>query len=370
MPTVNETLLDEQIAHSESMIKYSNGVVNRIIALLNRVDASIALELSEALDRLPADSFSVQRLESLLGSVRSLNASAYAGALDKLQEELLELAGYETGFQFELFKATLPQPVLIHYPLAQVTASQVYAAAMARPFQGKLLREWAQGIEESRLAKIRNAVREGYVQGKTVDQIVRGIRGSRAEQYADSLLNFARHDLASIVRTAINHTASVAREKFYAAKSDNMKAEVWRSTLDTKTSDPCRIRDSLKYEALTHKPIGHKVKWLQGPGRIHFNCPSTSSPVTKSCRELGIDSDERTATERASMDGAVPADTTYAEWIQRQSYARQEQVLGVTRAQLMRDGAKLSDFYSPSGEWLTIDQLKERDKAAFARIAA
>jgi hypothetical protein len=175
----------------------------------------------------------------------------------------------------------------------------------------------------------------------------------------------------AVVQTAISHTAQVAREQFNEANSDLIKAELFRATLDSKTSPPCRIRDGLKYEAGTHRPIGHKVPWLQGPGRLHWNCRSTSTPVTKSWRELGIPIDEISPSDRASMDGQVPAETTFASWLQRQSPARQDQVLGPERGRLIREGGlKLPDLYSPNGRYLTLDELRKRDAEAFARLAA
>lgn len=361
MPTVNEQLQDEQISHAVDLQQYANGVVRRIVALLNRADASLAAALSEALERLDADSFTVARLEAMLTQVRQINAQAYAQVQGELERDLRDLADYEAGWQFDLFERLLPEPVKVRFPLVRVAAEQVYTAAMARPFQGRLLREWALGMDEVRMRVIREAVRQGFVQGQTVDQIVRAIRGSRAERYADGLLNRARNDLATIVHTAVGHFAAVGRENFYAANSDIVKAEKWTSTLDTKTSGQCRIRDNLHYEAGTHKPIGHKVPWLQGPGRIHMRCRSTSTPVTKSWRELGIPVDEMSPGERASMDGQVPADTNYADWLKRQPYERQEQVLGVERARMMQGGASMESFYDSRGQWLTLDELRARD---------
>lgn len=371
MATVNELIQDESVAHKVSLEQYSLGVVRRIIALLNRTDAELSAQLMIALDRMPAESFTVERLESLLGSVREVNAEAYRRVEQELTGELLELAGYESQWQFDLFDRVLPEPVKVRFPIARITAQQAYAAAMSRPFQGRLLRDWVRTVEAGRMTRIRNAVRQGYIDGKTVSQIVSEIRGTRANGYADGFLQLPRTDLATIVRTAISHTAATAREQFASANEDVVKAVRWVSTLDSKTSAPCRIRDQLTYTAGSHKPIGHKVPWLQGPGRLHFNCRSTDAIVTKSWRELGIPVDEMTPAQRASMDGQVPADMNYADWLKRQSRERQEQVLGVERARLLREGGlKLPDFYSPTGQWLTLDQLRKIDGAAFERIAA
>lgn len=372
MATVNELLFDELTAHAVDLQQYSEGVIRRMISLLNKTDADLAAELAAALERMPADSFTVERLERLLGSARELNAAAYAAVTEALQGELLELAAYEAGYQATLYQSAIPAAVQVRYSIASVAPNQVYSAAMSRPFQGSLLKDFAKELGESRMAKIRNAIRAGYVEGKTASEIVRAIRGSRAANYADGILQRPRRDLMAVVNTAISHTASVAREQFVSANSDLIKAEVWRSTLDARTTaEFCVPRDGKQYTPVTHKPIGHKVPWLSGPGKIHWNCRSTSTPVTKSWRELGIPIEEISPSDRASMDGTVPAETTFASWLQRQSAARQDQVLSPERGRLIREGGlKLPDMYSPNGRYLTLEQLRERDAAAFARIAA
>jgi len=371
MLTVNQLLEDEQIAHSVSLEQYKVGVVRRIIALLNRSDADLSAALAAALERLPAESFTVERLELLLDQVRLINTQAYASVAQELQSDLKELAGYEVSWQQALFEKAIPEPVLVRFPIASVSIEQAYSAAMSRPFQARLLKDWGPEIAADRMKKIRSAIRTGYLEGKTTDQIIRSIRGSRATGYADGFLERPRKDLAAVVRTAVSHTAATAREEFNKANDDIIKAVRWCSTLDNRTSAPCRIRDQLQYTAVTHKPIGHKVPWLQGPGKIHWCCRSTSAPVTKSWRELGMKLDEMTPAQRASMDGQVPGNTTYSEWLNRQSDARKIEVLGPVRAQLLKDGKlDLEDFYTPTGEWMTLDQMRARDAAAFAKMAA
>jgi hypothetical protein len=125
--------------------------------------------------------------------------------------------------------------------------------------------------------------------------------------------------------------AATARQEFAQANSDIVKAKQWSSTLDTHTSQWCIIRDRKLY-TLDGKPLGHAIPYLRGPGKIHFCCRSCEILITKSWEELQISSGELSSATRASMDGQVPAHTSYAEWLARQPYARQEQVLGVTRA--------------------------------------
>ncbi|WP_426287521.1 phage minor head protein [Luteibacter sp. E-22] len=359
MPAANAVLADRAIDHAHDLLRYSAGVVRRMIAVLNRTDASLVAQLSQALLQMERETFTVERLESLLGSVRRLNADAYAAVLQALEPDLRGLARVEAAAEVASYKAAVPSVAQIRFPIAGVSAEQVYAAAMARPFQGRLLKDWASNLEAGRLTAIRNTVRSGFVEGRTTSEIIRTIRGTKALSYADGVLARPRRELAAVVQTALSHTAQTARQQMVDANADLVKAVQWVSTLDTKTSPMCRVRDGLKYTADTHKPIGHSVPWGEGPGRLHFNCRSVSVPVLKSWRELGVDMDDMTPATRASMDGQVPAETTYAEWFARQSPARQEDILGPERYQLMKTGKVSYDqFYDSKGRWLSLEQLE------------
>lgn len=362
---VNEILLDEAVHHAVDLQGYSNGVVRRLIALLNRTDARLFAQLQILLGDMTPETFSVQRLELLLTSVRSLNAEVYAQFERELTADLRGFAEAEATYNVDLFRSTLPAQINV----VSVSQDQVYAAAMSRPMQGRLLKEWAQSLEAGRATRIRDTLRQGYVDGKTTAQLVQEIRGTRAKAYSDGVIEIDRRDAQAVVNTAVSHMAATARDQFYDANADLLKAVGWRSTLDNKTSEPCRLRDGLQYTPVEHKPIGHKVPWLAGPGKIHWCCRSTSAPVVKSAKELGGAIDfGLSPTQRASMDGQVPADTTYAQWIEKQSAARQDQILGPTRGALMRDGKlTLEKFANDKGRWLTLDQLKERNAEAFRR---
>lgn len=358
MATVNDKLRDEAIAHTLWISRYSTGVANRMVKLLNESDAELTARLLVAMDSLPASQFTVNRLESLLESVRELNKQAVAGMQSSLADELLQLAEHETGYQLSLFDSLLPQGVKTHFPLQGVTPDMVHAAAMAQPFQGRLLSEWAENLEADRMARITNTVRRGYLLGDATEIIARQVRGHANRGYQDGALQMSRSNAASITKTAVNHLAATARTSFAQANDDIVKGKQWLSTLDNKTTPLCIVRDRLRY-SMDNKPIGHKVPYLQGPGRIHFCCRSTETLILKSWREMGIDADEMDEGSRASMDGQVPADTTYLEWLSRQSPQRQDQILGPERGRLYRAGhIQLSDMYTDKGEWISLAQLK------------
>lgn len=364
--SVNDLLLDEAIRHQVDLARYSNGLVRRMIAILNKADARLFSELTLALERLEPTSFTVERLESMLGSVRAMNAQAYSQIEQSLRSELRDFVEYEVAYQTKALVSAVP--VQVH--VASVTAETVYAAALSRPFQGVLLKGVLADMEAGRAKKIRQTIALGFTEGKTTDQIIRELRGTRAKGYGDGLMEAPRRDIAAVTQTALGHMAGFAQDRHMDANADIIKAIKWSATLDLKTSEACRLRDGKLYEPITHKPIGHSYPWGQGPRRFHWNCRSAQVQILKSWREMGIDMDGSPNLEgtRASMDGQVPQDVSYADWLKKQSAARQDEVLGPNRGALLRRGGlDLKDMYDHKGRYLTLDELMQSDALAFKR---
>ena len=357
MPTVNDELLRAAIGHSVDLEHFNNGVIRKLIALLNKVDADLFRQLTAALERMPADSFTVARLDALLGDVRTLNTAAYNSVEKQLGIDLRDLVDYESGYQYQLFQNTLPVQVSI----ASVTPESVYAAAMARPFQvskdGAVpMAEYLQGLSADRAAKIRDAVRLGFVEGEPIDAIVRRIRGTKTQNYADGLMEGPRHYLEGMVRTAVNHTANFTRQRFYEANTGILKGWMFVATLDARTSITCASLSGKVF------PIGEGPQ----PPR-HINCRSTSCPVTRGWKELGIDMPEFSST-RASMDGQVPDSLSFSDWLRSKPAGTQDQILGATRGKLFRDnGMEVDRFTNNKGRVYTLDQLRQKDAGIFKR---
>lgn len=370
--TVNEELRDSTISHAVDLEHYSNSVVRRIIGLLNRNDPDLFAQVVAALEKLPASQFTVDRLESLLYSVRALNLQAYQAVERELTDDMQHTVRYELGYQQQLFESVIPAQIIADVGVGALDANTVAAAALSRPFQSRLLAEWSKSIEADRMVRIRDAIRLGYVQGQTTSQIVQRIRGTRAKGYGDGIIEIDRRSAESVTKTALSHVSSYARDSFYNRNKDLLAAQQWLSVIDLRTSTPCRLRDGLQYTAdESHRPIGHSVPWLSGPGRLHWCCRSTSTPVVKSAKALGgADIPGFSASTRASLDGQIAASTTYSDWLKRQSAARQDEVLGPTRGALLRKGGlELKDMYTSKGRYLTLDELRQQDAAAFKKAA-
>lgn len=362
MATANEKLQDEAITHALYLQGFTKGTTTKVLNLLKRTHNNLVQQLGVALERLPQGEYNVARIDALLTSINGLIRSAYGEVSTELDNQLRGLATYETGYQTQLFQSVLPEQVAF----IAVTGEQAYAVAMARPFQGKLLSNWMENLDTDLRVKVRDAVRMGILEGQTTNEIVRKIRGTKALNYADGLLDINRRNAETIVRTAIAHTAAYGRDLTYEANDDVIKARIWDSTLDSSTTPICQVRDRKQYTAVTKKPIGHNLPYLGGPGRAHMGCRSTEIPALKSWREMGLDIDDIPESTRSSLDGQIPAETNYAQWLKGKDAKFQDEVLGKTRGELFRTGKiTLDRFYAKDGRTYTLEQLRERDASAF-----
>lgn len=103
-------------------------------------------------------------------------------------------------------------------------------------------------------------------------------------------------------------------------------------------------------------------------GIVTHNCRSSTAPVIKSWKELGIDLPESEKSTRASMSGQVPEDMTYQDWLRKQPVERQDDILGKAKGQLFRKGGLTLDrFIDRNGRELNLAELRAKNAAAFAK---
>lgn len=357
MATVNEELRDLQIRHHVGIQRLSTAIVKKLIKLLDASDAEIVAKL-QARGATLEGSFTSQRLQYLLRALRDINRDAHVRISGELRTELTDLAKYEADFQKRLLSNTVPVAVDIVSPSAQALS----AVVTSRPFNGRLLRDAVKDLETGKLKLLKAEIQKGIIQAETTDQIIRRIRGTKALNYKDGILNISRTATERMVRTATNFVANAAREELFAENRDLIKSVMWVATLDTRTCVQCAELDGTEFDM----DAGERPP-------AHLNCRCATIPVTKSWRALGIDADEVPSGTRASMDGQVPATETYNTWLRKQSAGVQDEALGKTKGALFRRGnLPIDRFTDARGNELTLDQLRQREAAAFeaANLAA
>lgn len=318
---------NSNVRHAIYIERYKRRVARQIIELID----GLSQDLFRTVIQSDLDRMTRRELDRLLAQINRMVATGYEPVVANLEEALKEFAVYEAqwqGGQIGRFVADLAIP----------SDADLWAAMYARPFQGKLLRDWLKDLPANTAARVRQTIRQGYVDGVGPLEIARQIRGTRGRQ---GIMDISKRGAETMARTAVAHTATAAREKTYQANPE-INGEQWVSVLDGRTTAICRGRDGTIYE------VG------KGPRPpAHPNCRSTMIPVTSGNRS------------------ALNTRPTYNDWLKQQPESVQDDILGPTRGKLFREGGYTVDrFIDKSGQEYTLDQLRAKDREAFDEAIA
>lgn len=348
-------LTDIAVQRQVLLERFKAAEVRKYTTILRQVDEEIRKQLSGG--RLT--DFRRSRLETQLTSIRKALIGHYSEYVDLLNQDLRSLSIDSARFEANTFSVYAPTGVSIATP----ASNQIWAAVQTNPLTmtgangGALLESFMKDWAESDAYMVTNAIRMGYTLGETNDQILARIRGNAKLNYADGVLATNRAHAETVTRTAIQHVANSARAETWAANADIIDEYEWVSTLDSKTTPLCRERDGKRF------PVG------KGPiPPAHPNCRSTTVAVIKG--DFGKFLAEES--ERASVNGPVPAGETYYQWLKRQPAGFQDLALGKTRGKLFRDGGLTSDEFSrlnlgKNFEPLSLAEMRKLKPNAFGR---
>jgi SPP1 gp7 family putative phage head morphogenesis protein len=345
--TANDEIRDRAIAHQIYLLRYESGVTRKILQVLSKADKDLVAQLSDL-----ESSMSIAEIDARLEGIRNIISSSWDEAGADLSVELSGLAEYEANHQEQVIRDSAP----VELNMVSPSAETLIAAVESKPFEGKILKEWIDKLNEDSYIRIRDAVRMGIVEGESYGQITKRVIGTKALNYTDGVTALNARQAQALISTSVAHTANEARQTFYGANDDLVKGVQWVSTLDARTTPICQSRDGTIY------PVD------SGPRPpAHFRCRSTTAPVLKSWKELGIDLQEAPSGTRASMDGQALEAETYQTWLKKKSASFQDEVLGPSRGKLFREGMPLDRFVDQSGKEYTLKQLRSKDATLFKK---
>lgn len=296
------------------------------------------------------------RLERVLADMGRAQAQAFDKTIDAFIDKMPKLAKYETEFQARALKSVLPAKAekLVKLP----KATKAFEEAIKRPLQatGDNVKPFIQDWSRTAIKRTNNAVRIAYQQGKPTTQAVRQLVGTEQLRFKDGVTAVNKRQAATVIHTSTQHVAMTARAVTYEENDDLVVGYIIIATIDGKTSTICRSLDRKKF------------KHGKGPmPPLHPNCRSSTAPDLDS----EFDFLDEGAT-RSGVDGPIDAETTYYEWLKRQSPAFQKEVLGAKRAQLFQSGGlsekrfaelQLDKNFQP----LTLDEMRALEPLAFER---
>jgi SPP1 gp7 family putative phage head morphogenesis protein len=359
--SVNVEILDRITTHAVDLSRLEADAQRRVLRQLKQLEKELIVKVFDVDPTGPVrTAYRQARLDKLLEQTQDTIKTAYGQIKRDSRKELKELAAIEG----ELGKQVLEQSIPISLNTVGVSAEQLAVIASDTLISGAPTAEWWAKQSVDLQQRFKRAIRQGMLEGETVDDLVRRVRGTRAGNFTDGIMRTTTQHAQMLVRSSVQTVANRAREAVWDANKGMIKAVVWRSTLDRRTSLHCQSRDGLQY-TLDHKPIGHSVPWGPGPGSLHPNCRSTTVPVVKSWKELGIKAKDLDQGTRSSMDGYVPEKMNFEQWLKGKPKEFQNEVLGKGKAALWRSGKlKHQDLINNNGRPLRLDELREKVKKA------
>ena len=351
---VNDDLRARAVAHAHLIERLKAGEVRRILGMLNRnLYPELVQEIEARLARITergfdAGQWTTKRMRELAEAIDMILAAQIGKAGTSLARALSKASVVEAQAAVGTLESATPGVLEIEFTIP--SPELLKSVVTSRPFQGRVLKDWWATVEGVTRQRVRDTIAKGIVEGLPTPKIVQRLVGTKAAGFTDGVLDQSRRAVTAVVRTAVNHTMTHAREATFEANADVIKGVQWVSTLDTRTTETCMALDGKVFE------VG------EGPRPpAHYGCRSTTTPVLKSWRELGINAKELTPGSRASMDGQVPDTQTYGDWLKSQPLEVQEEALGAEKARLFRSGSLTVDqLVSANLTPLTLEQLRRR----------
>ena len=349
---INERIIEHQVelerltvAGTREVLKRLQTLQEKLLALLVQIDPSGAV--------YPANQ--KKRLEQLIKEANKAIGDTYY-QMASHHASLMTDYGYAESQIFVQIYNEEAGGALIHPVL---TKEAVTAIASDLMFEGATTAEWWRKQSTDFKYRFKAEMTEGVMEGEDIGTLTRRVRDS---------MNIPHNNAEALARTGYHNIFQDVRRRTYEGNSDIIQQVMWLATLDTRTSPICRVLDNRRWKLDDEKtPVGHGMKWKGWPP-AHWNCRSTTTPVTPSWNELIENPDVARILDklkpqyRESMDGKVPADMSYNDWLKKQPAERQKQVLGPKRYELWKDGkiTNVNQLIDQRGNPLTLDELYKK----------
>ncbi|HBL5117313.1 TPA: minor capsid protein [Salmonella enterica subsp. enterica serovar Typhimurium] len=230
------SIIESFISHQVWLQRNASHEVNELAPFIQQMRDEVRKQVLQFGD----DNRTRQNLEKLLRDLEDILDGITTDWQDKLTDDLRALAGYEANWTTKTLNAN------VDAEFVTPSLEQVWSAAKWNPLalndKPADLFGMMAGWGDTEINRLVTGVKMGFVQGKTTRQIVKEVVGT------GGLVDISQRNAATVVRTALNHVSTQAREATYKKNSDIVEKYEWVSTLDSRTSTICRSRDGQKYE--------------------------------------------------------------------------------------------------------------------------
>lgn len=396
MATSNEQIFDALIRQQVNLQRLTHGEANKLVRQLNAADKELGKLITERLAKIDTPDFTTRRWQAMVTEINRTRSSV----IKSLGKDVDRAMSGAVDFTVKDTKMLLDRAVPVEVNFATPPIATVRELSRSTPFGGadmvQTLGEWMTQLADVDSGRITGAIRGGVMNGETIPQIQRRVMKAT---------KLTRNNAEAIARTGVNHASNTARQEVFNENQDVIQGLRWVATLDGRTSPICRARDG-QHDAveiggdMENVPTPH----ISGSPRrppAHLRCrslmiaildantiaelerPFVSDARTRRAREKAfraqakekagkgkwkeMSREERNGKIRVERKewtkehvGTVSAETTYDDWLRKQTPEFQDEVLGQTKAQAFRNGATMAQYIDREGNVLTIDQLHEK----------
>jgi len=347
MVNANDEIFEKTLDQQLNSFRIEGDIRTKVLKDLLKMEKKIIKKI-ELIAPEQAENFTTRRLNRMLREVRKIIRTDYKDIDKKLGEELAELARIESKRQGVILADSLDVELDTDFlPISKINS--IYKNSL---IEGAPSSEWWSRQSSQLQRKFQDEMRVGILSGDTNAQLVRRVRGSKSFNFKNGIMQVSRRNAEALVRSSVQTSSNQARFEMMEANVNLIGSYRHVSTLDSRTSSVCIVRDGKRWKADTKEPLGHSLPFLIPP--IHWNCRSSSVAEVKGTR-LPKDA------TRASDSGEVPANDNFEDFLSKKGKGYQDETLGKGKAELWRNGKiTLNQLLDQQGNPLTLSQLEAK----------
>ena len=357
MASVNEDIADLIRAHAISFERFGADVRRRVLALLLLMETDLIRQVREIDPTEPLRSaYRKARLDKLLEQTRASIREGYAAVNKEMAGDLAEVADIAAASTVGAVNSAVGVEIMT----VALAPEKFRALVDGTMIQGAPSKEWWAKQAGDAAFRFKAAVQQGYAQGETVEQIVRRVKGTRAANYRDGVMEVTRRNAVSLVHTSVQAVSNAARREVFDNNSDIIYGKIHISTMDSHTTPVCRAYSGKAF-MLDGKPIGHSLPYNGGVPR-HFRCRSVEVPLLKDIDDIPNGKARKVdGSTQASMDGQVPSDLDFNDWLKTKPASFAKEILGEGKYQLwVNNNITMADMIDQTGRELTLAELRAK----------
>lgn len=334
-----DDLTEAQLSHEIYLNKLSSFYANQFQLIQSPLITAIRLVLSEF------DEVTTRADVSEINARIDEEVTPILEAFVEEQEQAInELAEQEAEFQQDIFEAAGIGALLgLVAGISSTSLSKYNNSVALVGTQGNAVNVKKKLGDYPKLTvdQIKNFILAGYNEGQSIEDIRKAITGTAKNKYSDGYIATAKRNAESVIKTNRKLMESIVKTSSF--KKAGTDGYILTAVLDGRTSDIC-----LGYN-------GTIVLWtqqLQPKPPFHYNCRTTMTPYIKGTTEI--------------PQGGF-------EWLKNQSANFQNDLIGPTRGDLLRNSGLTSEEYRKASrnnlnEPLTLAEMARKNDEIKRRL--